>query len=379
MFTAVLMLGPLLCASGAPGEEASLAPREQATAEAWVRLLSDEECAAQMVMGTSARPLGGKWAPGGVLLFGPVLRSPGRLAAVRGALEASSRLPPLMAVDMEGGRVNRLGHLPELRGMPSGQGLGKLSPPAVEAWGRRVGRAMAGLGLNCNLAPVLDLADSGWMHETGRSLGTNPEAVAERSRAFSRGLWAEGIIPIGKHFPGYGDVARNTDYQRAVVDRPPAEFDRHLRPFAHAGDALGGVMLANLGFSFYGSQPAVFSEPLVSLAHEQGFVTVTDDLAARPLRHYVGGQAREVVRAAFRAGNDLLLVSGPDSALDELAGVLAEELARPEGRALARGAALRVVRLKVRGGLLPLLPWATEQRAAGMLGMERPCSVPPPP
>jgi beta-N-acetylhexosaminidase len=260
--------------------------------------------------------------------------------------------------------------------MPSGQVLGKLSPPEVEAWGRRVGAAMAGLGLNCNLAPVLDLAGSGLMHATGRSLGTEPLEVAERSAAFSRGLWAEGIIPIGKHFPGYGEVARNTDYQRVVVDRTAAEFDRHLRPFAHASGALGGVMLANLGFSFYGGQPAIFSEALVSLAHEQGFITMTDDLVAPPLSSFVGGRRREVARAAFRAGNDLLLVSGPDDVLDELSEVLREELARPEGRALAREAAGRILRLKVRAGLLPALPPATVQRAVGSWGVERPCRVP---
>ncbi len=375
MLTGVLLLGPLLLASSAPAGEAARG-LEQATAEAWLRVLSDEECAAQMVVGTTVRPLAGQPVPGGVLLFGPALRNPSRREALLSSLRAPSRVPPLVAVDMEGGRVNRLSHLPGLREMPSGQGLGKLSPGEVEAWGRRVGAAMAGLGLNCNLAPVLDLAGSGLMHATGRSLGTEPLEVAERSAAFSRGLWAEGVIPIGKHFPGYGEVARNTDYQRVVVQRSAAEFDRHLRPFARAGEALGGVMLANLGFSFYGGQPAIFSEALVSLAHEQGFITMTDDLAAPPLRGFVGGQRREVARAAFRAGNDLLLVSGPGEVLDELSEVLREELARPEGRVLAREAAGRILRLKVRAGLLPALPPAAVQRAAGSMGVERPCAAP---
>ncbi|MEN9797181.1 MAG: hypothetical protein RL653_877 [Pseudomonadota bacterium] len=379
MSIVVLLLGPLLLAGSTPRGDGAARGREQATAEAWLRLLSDEECAAQMVVGTTVRPLAGQPAPGGVLLFGAVLRSPSQLDGLLSSLRARSRVPPLVAVDMEGGRVNRLSHLPGLRAMPSGQVLGRLPPAEVEAWGRRVGAAMAGLGLNCNLAPVLDLAGSGLMHATARSLGTEPLEVAERSAAFSRGLWAEGVIPIGKHFPGYGEVARNTDYQRVVVDRSAAEFNRHLRPFAHAGEALGGVMLANLGFSFYGGQPAIFSEALVSLAHEQGFVTMTDDLAAPPLRGFVGGRQREVARAAFRAGNDLLLVSGSAEVLDELSEVLREELARPGGRALAREAAGRILRLKVRAGLLPGLPVDAVQRAAGSVGVERPCRQPPPP
>lgn len=384
VLTGVLLLLPLLLSGTAPstaGEAAAAAlrAREQATADAWVRLLSDEECASQMVMGATVRRLPGGTAQGGLLLFGPSLRSPVQFAGLRKAMLEGARLPPLLAVDMEGGQVNRLRHLPGLEQMPSGRGLGQLPEAQVEEWGRRVGRAMAGLGLNCNLAPVLDLAGSGLMHAMERSLGTEPREVAARSAAFSRGLWAEGVIPIGKHFPGYGDVERNTDFHRVVVDRKAADFDRHVSPFAHAAEELGGVMLANLAFSFYGGQPAILSEPLVSLAHEQGFVTVTDDLAAPPLRHFVGGQSREVARAAFRAGNDLLLATGTEQTLDELYGVLREELALPAGQVRAREAARRILRLKVRAGLLPLLPPATVQRAAGEFKMERPCRKPPPP
>jgi beta-N-acetylhexosaminidase len=348
------------------------------TVEAWLRVLPPEALAAQQVIATARNVPDGP-VPGGVLLFGPVLRDTAALGAWLGGVQGRARVPLLVAVDMEGGRVNRLRHLPGLGQMPSGAAFGRMRPDEVGAWGRRVGRAMAGLGLNCNLAPVLDLADSGWMAATGRSLGVDPDEVAARTRAFAEGLWAEGVIPIGKHFPGYGEAAGNSDYQRLVVQRPPAEFDRHVRPFARVGALLGGVMLANLGYSFYDGVPAVFSEPLVSLAHEQGWVTVTDDLAAPPLRKLVqGGTLREVARRASRAGNDLLLVSGGDGVLEEVAAALRAELATPEGRARVEASVRRILRLKARAGLLPALPPGAVPRAAGQLGMDRPCSLPAP-
>jgi len=343
------------------------------TAEAWLRFLPPEALAAQQVLST-ARNVPGAPAPGGVLLFGPVLRDTVALRAWLADVQGRAQVPLLMAVDMEGGRVNRLRHLPGLQQMPSGADFGRMSPGEVGAWGHKVGRAMAGLGLNCNLAPVLDLADSGWMAATGRSLGVDPDEVAARTRAFAEGLWAEGIVPIGKHFPGYGEAAGNSDYQRLVVQRPPGEFDRHVRPFAQVGGLLGGVMLANLGYAFYDGVPAVFSEPLVSLAHEQDWVTVTDDLAAPPLRKWVtGGTLRDVARRASRAGNDLLLVSGGEGVLEEVASVLREELATAEGRARIEASARRILRLKARAGLLPSLPPGVVPRALGQVGVERPC------
>ena len=345
------------------------------TAEAWLRVLPPEALAAQQVL-SAARNVPGSPAPGGVLLFGPVLRDTPRLRAWLADVQGRAQVPLLVAVDMEGGRVNRLRHLPGLRDMPSGAEFGRMREEEVGAWGHRVGKAMAGLGLNCNLAPVLDLADSGWMATTGRSLGVDPEAVASRTRAFAEALWSEGVVPIGKHFPGYGEAAGNSDYQRLVVQRPTSDFDRHVRPFARVGALLGGVMLANLGYAFYDGVPAVFSEPLVSLAHEQGWVTVTDDLAAPPLRKLVpGGTLRDVARRAFRAGNDLLLVSGGDGVLEEVASVLREESATPEGRARVEASARRILRLKARAGLLPPLPAGAVPRALGQVGVERPCSA----
>ena len=351
-------------------------PSEE-TAEAWLRVLSPEALAAQQVLST-ARNVPASPAPGGVLLFGPVLRDTERLRAWLLEVQGRAQVPLLVAVDMEGGRVNRLRHLPGLQQMPSGAEFGRMREDEVGAWGHRVGRAMAGLGLNCNLAPVLDLADSGWMAATGRSLGVDPDAVAARTRAFARGLWAEGVVPIGKHFPGYGEAGGNSDYQRLVVQRPTSEFDRHVRPFAQVGALLGGVMLANLGYAFYDGVPAVFSEPLVSLAHEQGWVTVTDDLAATPLRKLVpGGTLRDVARRAFRAGNDLLLVSGSEGVLEEVASVLREELAMPGGRDRVEASARRILQLKARAGLLPPLPPGAVPRALGQAGVERPCRTGP--
>jgi len=194
---------------------------------------------------------------------------------------------------------------------PSAHVMGEEGLWEAEAWGRRAGLDLAALGVNVSLGPVLDLADHGFMAESGRSLGTDPVAVARRARAFARGLRSAGILPIGKHYPGYGPVEGSSDRALLVVDRSPQEIARHQAAFVAAGDVLAGVMMANVGFEAYGGVPAILSPGLVARAHLSGFLTVTDDLAVPSLLPAASGVAAELWRRAFLAGNDLLLTTTP--------------------------------------------------------------------
>jgi beta-N-acetylhexosaminidase len=313
-----------------------------------------EEKVAQLVV---AFPPGGDGPIdlGGVILLGKVLRDPDAMRARVEALQARSRIPLLVAVDLEGGELNRLRSVPTLGALPPARDLGAEGAWEAEAWGRRAGLDMKGLGINPSLGPVFDLADRGFMFDTKRALGADPVRVARLGRAFARGLASAGVLAIGKHFPGYGPEAGSSDKALLIVDRAPQEIARQQAAFVAAGEALGGVMLANVGFAAYGGVPAILSPELVARAHLSGWLAVTDDLAVPSLLLATGGDPRELVRRAFLAGNDLLLTTAPvewEKGVDPRAVLV--ELVRGDARLGARldESVLRILKAKVRLGLL---------------------------
>jgi beta-N-acetylhexosaminidase len=336
--------------------------------------LSDK--VSQMIMSYPPLDPDAPVAVGSVIFLGNLLRNGDALKRRVASLQRRARVPLLTAVDMEGGRLNRLQFVKELKKVPSARELGALGETEARRWGKVVGKAMASLGLNTSLAPVLDLAESGLMAASGRSIGSDPDAVARIGRAYAQGLRAQGIIAIGKHYPGYGEVARNSDHFLVVSDRTPAGIAHDAGAFRGVRDELGGVMLANVGFRSYGGMPAILSPRLVAMAHEEGWLTVTDDLAIRILSDATGGDQEEVVRRAFLAGNDILLTTEPidwKQAIDVRGVVMDLVRARPELEAQVDESVLRILRLKETAGLLAPLsaPPRTAQGAVPLQGRAR--------
>jgi beta-N-acetylhexosaminidase len=336
-----------LAASGAPDPAVGLPERLLAS-------MTLEEKVGQLVV---AYPPGGDGPIdlGGVILIGKILRDPEAMRLRIEALQRRARLPLLVAVDLEGGDLNRLRAVPTLGALPPAQDLGTEGTWEAEAWGRRAGLDMKALGLNTSLGPVLDLADRGFMHDTKRALGADPVRVARLGRAFARGLASAGVIAIGKHYPGYGPEAGSSDKALMIVDREPQEIARQQAAFVAAGDALGGVMLANVGFAAYGGVPAILSPEIVARAHLSDWLAVTDDLAVPSLLLATGGDARQLVRRAFLAGNDLLLTTAPvdwERGVDPRAVVLELVRAEPKLEARLDESVLRILRAKARRGLL---------------------------
>jgi beta-N-acetylhexosaminidase len=293
---------------------------------------------------------------GGVLFLGTMLRQTVKAKERIDLARARAAIPPFFAVDMEGGRSNRLASVKALKEMPSARDMALLPDEEVEGWGRSVGRTMRWLGLNLNLAPVLDVAPSGHMERNQRSYSGEPAVVVAKARAYSKGLLSAGVVPIGKHFPGYGDIDGDSDHHLVSCDWPKARVLAEARAFVEAAPVLGGVMLANVGYTaFDDGRPAILSPSLVALVHEQDWLAVTDDIAIQVLADAIGGSAEDVLKAAFLAGNDLILTTAPpdwDKGIDPI-GVLtrlAEE--DPKARARLDDAARRVLRLKDRMGLL---------------------------
>lgn len=355
------------CAPAERSEPAAVAPAPRERALELLRAMTLPEKVAQMVM-TSAPTPGRRVELGGVILHGKALGSAERTRRLVAELQRRARVPLLVAVDVEGGGVNRLRFVRTLAALPPPRRLGGEGEWEAEAWGTRAGLDMLALGINCSLGPVLDVSPDGLMSRTGRSLGGEPDHVARLGRAYARGLRSAGVLPIGKHFPGYGTARRNSDIALVIARRTRQDIAREAAAFVAAGDALEGVMLANVGYTSYGSVPAIFSPQLVASAHLSGWLAVTDDLAVPALREAVGGDAAEVIRRAFLAGNDLLLTTAPPGwrGMPDVRKVVLELVRRrPALEQRVDESVLRILRAKERAGLLEDAPGPGVARTEG--------------
>ncbi len=174
----------------------------------------------------------------------------------------------LVMTDEEGGGVARLTNL--VSPSPWAQTMGRnLSAPQIEGWGRRVGLALARIGVNVDLAPVLDVDGrpvfpSATNPDGLRSFGGSPSLVATDGVAFATGLARAGVTPVVKHFPGLGGASRNTDFGPATTLAWSRLRRTGLVPFERAVAAgVPAVMIANASVPGFTLLPASLSERVV--------------------------------------------------------------------------------------------------------------------
>jgi beta-N-acetylhexosaminidase len=262
----------------------------------------------------------------------------------RAAREAGS--PPLLiALDQEGGPVQCLKAPFTL--IPPARELGATATPEeVEALARQVARELTLVGVNMNLAPVLDVARSPDCPQWQRSYGQDARQVARFAAAAIKGYLAGGVIPVAKHFPGLGDTVADShrELPLAQSDDPTRELD--LLPFREAVAAgAPAVMTAHLLVPLWDSRPATLSAVALQywLRRQLGFqgVIITDDLemGAIARRLPVGQAARE----ALAAGADLLLICNDWQAARGTVRLLAADETL---EARARESASRLTRLR---------------------------------
>jgi len=249
---------------------------------------------------------------GGVVLFPPEGTDPGALGTeverLRRAAERAGVPAPLVMIDQEGGDVARLASLP-----PSGSAasVGRDGPDRAAEEGAATGAALAPLGVDVDLAPVLDLAGPVL---GSRAFAVKPKRVAELGVAFGGSLQDAGVAATAKHFPGLGAAAVNTDLEPSSIELSAAELRRALVPFRAAIDAdFGLVMVANATYpGLDPKRPASQSPRVIDglLRDELGFggVVITDDLDAGALTG-AGIAEGDAAVAAVRAGADLALTA----------------------------------------------------------------------
>ncbi|WP_049903907.1 beta-N-acetylhexosaminidase [Halococcus agarilyticus] len=254
---------------------------------------------------------------GGVIYFSRNTESPAQLRALSRTLRGfvPDDAPPLsVAIDQEGGRVARLPWGTEL---PSAMALGATDDPELAARaGGAVGRELRSLGIDVNLAPVLDVNNNPDNPVIGiRSFGERPGRVAELGTAFADGLQSAGVVACGKHFPGHGDTAVDSHLDLPIVAHDRDRLDRvELRPFRRAiDDGIDAIMTTHVAFPAVAGdeRPATLSRQVVDglLREEFGFdgLVFTDCMEMDAIAEGVG--TVEGCVQAVEAGCDRICVS----------------------------------------------------------------------
>jgi beta-N-acetylhexosaminidase len=294
---------------------------------------------------------------GAAVLFRRNIQSIPQLADLTRALHAAAppSAPLLIAVDQEGGRVQRV-RAPAILWPPMLR-LGERAekdPAGAERLAERVGRAvgeeLAAVGFDVDFAPVLDVHTNAANPIIGdRAFATTPEMVARLAGAFARGLAAAGILGCGKHFPGHGDTSTDSHLELPRVDHSLERLRAvELRPFGEV--KLPMIMTAHVVFGALDpTVPATLSDKVLQglLRGELGYrgVIVSDDLEMKAVAdHFV---LEEMIERALMAGCDTFLLCEKEElqhrALDAL--VRAAEARSAVRDRLAESAA-RVAELK---------------------------------
>jgi beta-N-acetylhexosaminidase len=261
------------------------------------------------------------------------------------------RDPILVMIDQEGGLVKRIGGAPTA----SAAEMGVRGAAFSSEQGRLTARNLRDVGVNVDLAPVLDVArPGGTIADTDRGFGSTAASVSAVAVPFAEAMREGGVAATAKHFPGLGAARLNTDFavqriglsKRALrrVDEAP------YRRFVASGGEL--VMLSTAIYPAFSPKPAAFSRSIATgeLRTRLGFegVSITDALETVAVEDF-GGPAKAGL-AATRAGVDLLLYVEPGAAARAHRALLRGLRAGSLSRAGFEASVSRVLRLRHRLG-----------------------------
>lgn len=281
------------------------------------------------------------------------------LTAELGSL-GTAELPLLVAVDQEGGAVQRLKG-EGFSDIPPARAQGGMDPVELESkaaeWGEQLKRA----GVDYNLAPVADVVPESKRESNApigklrRDFGSNPAEVADSVVAVVEGMREAGVMTSAKHFPGLGEVTANTDFG-AALDTETTRESESLVPFRAAIAAgVSSVMVSSAIFEQIDpNNEGVFSSAVITdlLRGDLGFdgVVIADDLGAAKAVAEVTPAERAV--RFFEAGGDLAINADP-AIMAAMAGATVEKAAGDAAfAARVEESAARVLQLKVDAGLM---------------------------
>lgn len=252
--------------------------------------------------------------PYAVVLFGRNIESVDQLRSLADDIRSQSATPPVLMIDQEGGRVDRLRDL--IPGMPSAEAFseGTDSESLARWFGRITGRALRYFGIDVNLAPVVDIRREVPVKGLERRcFGTSPAEVIQLAGAFMRGQAAAGVTSCLKHFPGLGMGSGDSHYGASVVDLPYERLlNEDLAPYFELANEAGAVLI---GHAIYpqiadDNAPASLNRAISTdlLRGTVGFggLAISDDMEMHAVADL--GSYEDICAQALEAGNDVILL-----------------------------------------------------------------------
>ena len=270
-------------------------------------------------------------AVGGVVLFTRNYESPQQIADLVDEIRALRSPTLLIAVDHEGGRVQRFRDgftaVPPMRLI----GLEYARSPAdglelSHQTGWLIGSELRAANIDLWFAPCVDL-DWGVSEIIGdRSFHVNPDTVSDLAAAFCRGLRSAGMAAVAKHFPGHGAVVADSHHQLPVDRREYGILLDDMRPYERLtlNGLIAGVMLAHIVYREMDDMPAGFSSYWIEreLRSRVGFggAVFCDDLSMKATAAY-GSMPRRALRA-LQSGCDMVLICNDRRAAEQAVAAL---------------------------------------------------------
>lgn len=258
---------------------------------------------------------------GGIILFGRNIGTPKEVLTLTTELQHEAKVagythPLLICVDQENGVVRRLGDGTTI--FPGAMTLGATdNPDNAYKIGFATGKELISLGINWNLAPVLDVNNNPDNPVIGvRSFGESAEKVAQFGQAAMKGMQDAGIVTTLKHFPGHGDTNVDSHLDLPVISHSPERLEAvELKPFKTCiENGADTIMTAHVYFPSIESEPGVpatLSKKVITglLREKLGFngVVTTDCMEMNAILNGIGTEKGGV--ATLKAGADLVMIS----------------------------------------------------------------------
>ncbi len=282
---------------------------------------------------------------GGVILFSRNYDNSHQLTELTSAIRAIRSPHLLIAVDHEGGRVQRFRkdftHLPPMRELGL---IWNDNPARAKHLAEQVGFVLAAelsaCGVDLSFTPVLDI-DHGQSSVIGdRAFHRSPQVVADLAHHLMMGLKLGGMLAVGKHFPGHGYIQADSHLEKSVDNRNYVDIEMDdLVPFRSMIDfGIAGMMSAHVIYPQIDSLPAGFSkiwlQKILRTNLQFDGCIFSDDLSMQGVAHFDTINSR--ASAALNAGCDMILVCNSPQASDELLASLQWEMSATSLARLAR-------------------------------------------
>ncbi|MEO0368916.1 MAG: beta-N-acetylhexosaminidase [Pseudomonadota bacterium] len=266
---------------------------------------------------------------GGVILFARNYASVSQVTALIESIKALRSPELLVAVDQEGGRVQRFKS--EFTELPAAAHFGELwdknkqtAPIAAFESARTMARELIAVGIDFSFAPVFDVNTQDNDVIANRSFHTKPEVATELLGAYIDGMHCEGMVAIAKHFPGHGGVVGDSHHCLPEDPRQLTELMQHdLVPYQALIDEIDGVMTAHIQFVACDNEVPTYSTYWLNdvLQETLGFtgLVFSDDLAMEGAQDAIDANKPDIIQQvekAQSAGCDVLLLCNRPELVD---------------------------------------------------------------